>query len=668
MAGILGIFNETGLPPHGFCLLWNPGLIWLHVVSDALIALSYYSIPLALAYFVVKRRDLAFSWIFRLFAAFILACGTTHLLEIWVLWHPDYAIQGMVKLLTAAVSVVTAILLWPLVMRLLAFPTPAQYSEVTTRLASATAERQVAVASLHRSEQSLRLLLEGVTDHAIYMLDPGGTVTSWNTGAARIKGYAERDILGQDYAVFFTPEDRASGLPVRALETAAQLGKFEDEGWRLRRDGSRFWASTVMEALRDETGTLIGYAKITRDVTEQRKAAIALEQARTALAQSQKMETVGQLTGGVAHDFNNLLTAILGGADLLGRRVSNLDETSRRVLAGITDAAQRGAALVERLLAFSRKQTLRPQPTDINQLLGAMSELLRPTLGERIAVETVLAGGLWPSFIDRNQLENAILNLAINARDAMPAGGCLTLETSNAFIDEAYAAQVSDLAAGQYVVIAISDTGTGMDDETVRRAFEPFFTTKPEGAGTGLGLSQVYGFVKQSRGHVKIYSEAGQGTTIRIYLPRHHGTAELDAHAGADPIAAPRGNETVLVVEDHADVRAYAAGALSHLGYRVLQAGNADQALDLLDTHPEVALLFTDVGLPGRNGRLLADEARGRRPGLKVLFTTGYARNAIVHQGILEPGLQLLPKPYTVETLARKLRVVLDAPEPVAQS
>ncbi|MDA8248096.1 MAG: ATP-binding protein, partial [Rhodospirillales bacterium] len=382
-----------------------------------------------------------------------------------------------------------------------------------------------------------------------------------------------------------------------------------------------------------------------------------------------KMETVGQLTGGVAHDFNNLLTAILGGADLLTRRLTGLDETSRRVLAGISDAAQRGAALVHRLLAFSRKQALRPEVTDVNRLIAGMSELLRRTLGEQIAVETVLAGGLWRTSIDRNQLENAILNLAVNARDAMPDGGRLTLETGNTLLDDEYAATNPEAKPGQFVLVAVSDSGAGMNAEVMRRAFEPFFTTKPEGAGTGLGLSQVYGFVRQSGGTVKIYSEPGQGTTVKLYLPRHVGEGEVAPETDLPTQQVPEGHETVLVVEDHEDVRAYAVSALGHLGYRVLQAEDAERGLAMLDAHPEIALLFTDVGLPGgRNGRALSEAAQARRPGLKVLFTTGYARNAIVHHGILDLGVQLLPKPYTLEMLARKLRAVLDEPlrEPVA--
>jgi PAS domain S-box-containing protein len=660
MAGLIGLFNDAGMPPHGFCLLWNPALIRLHVFSDALIGLSYYSIPAALAYFVLTQKSFAYNWIIRLFGLFILSCGTTHFMEIWVLWHPDYTAQGLVKAFTALVSAGTAVALWPLVTRLKTYPTPAQFRDVSDRLASETARRQRALASLHRSEQSLRALLEGVVDHAIFMLDPSGYVTSWSAGARRIKGYSEYEILGRHFSTFYTPEDRAAGLAEKALAVAAQAGKFETEGWRVRKDGSRFWAHVVMESLRNESGELIGYAKITRDFTEQHQATLALEQARAALAQAQKMETVGHLTGGIAHDFNNLLTAIIGGADLLTRRLAGIDDMSRRVLQGIIEAGQRGAALVERLLAFSRKQTLSPQVVDVNRLIAEMLDLLRRALGEQVRIGTVLAGGIWRVHVDRNQLENAILNLAVNARDAMPEGGRLTLETGNTVLDDDYAAISPEVAAGEYVMIAVSDTGTGMPPEVRERAFEPFFTTKPEGRGTGLGLSQVYGFIRQSGGDVRIESEPGAGTTVKIFLPRHAGAEAGDASHGLRHMPAPVGSETILLVEDHADVRAYATSTLGHLGYRVLEARDANDGLAVLAAHPEVSLLFTDVGLPGMNGRQLAEQARRMRPGLKVLFATGYARDALAHRGILDADVHLLPKPYTVEALARKLRAVLD--------
>ncbi|HZA67803.1 MAG TPA: response regulator, partial [Geminicoccaceae bacterium] len=380
----------------------------------------------------------------------------------------------------------------------------------------------------------------------------------------------------------------------------------------------------------------------------------------------QKVEAIGQLTGGVAHDFNNLLTIIIGNLETLQRQLARgdldparLDRAAENALRG----AQRAAALTQRLLAFSRRQPLSPRPIDANKLISHMSELLRRTLGEAIAVETVLGGGLWRTHADPNELESAILNLAINGRDAMPAGGKLTIETANVYLDERYAARHAEVAPGQYVVVAITDTGTGMSMEVLAQAFEPFFTTKEVGQGTGLGLSQVYGFVKQSGGHVKIYSEPDQGTTVKVYLPRL--LAEEDESETADRLetaSVDDRTQTVLVVEDDDDVRAHSVEVLNELGYRVLEAPNAQAALEIMGRQPEVALLFTDVGLPGgMNGRQLAEEALRRCPGLQVLYTTGYARNAIIHDGRLDAGVELITKPFSYARLAAKLRDLLDA-------
>jgi len=373
------------------------------------------------------------------------------------------------------------------------------------------------------------------------------------------------------------------------------------------------------------------------------------------------MDTIGQLAGGVAHDFNNLLTAILGGVSLLERRIGQqISGDASQIVSAIQDAARRAASLTHQLLAFSRKQTLAPRVADANKLIAETSELLRRTLGERIEIETVLAGGLWRTFADVTQLQNAILNLAVNARDAMPDGGKLTLETGNVFLDEDYAAANGDLQPGQYVMIAVSDTGTGMSEQIMEKAFDPFFTTKPEGKGTGLGLSQVFGFVKQSGGHIKLYSEIGRGTTVKIYLPRHTEQEEREPVPDLPYAETPHGTETVLVVEDHASVRDYVVNALRHLGYRVLETGDSKEAIEVLGNHPETALLLTDIGLPGMNGRQLAHVARQRVPGLKVVYMTAYARNAISHHGLLDLDVHLLPKPFTVDALARKLRSVLD--------
>jgi signal transduction histidine kinase/CheY-like chemotaxis protein len=383
------------------------------------------------------------------------------------------------------------------------------------------------------------------------------------------------------------------------------------------------------------------------------------ETAEEALRQSQKMEAVGQLTGGIAHDFNNLLTVVIGNLDFAARAVegSNLPKAHRNIEAA-RQGAQRAAGLTHRLLAFSRRQPLQPQAVNLNRLVGGMSDLFRRTLGERITVETVLAGGLWLTNADQNQLESALLNLVINARDAMPGGGKLTIETANCHLDEGYAQANAEVQPGQYVMVAVTDTGTGMPREVLEKVFEPFFTTKEVGQGTGLGLSMVYGFVKQSGGHVKIYSEPGQGTTVKIYLPRLIGEEVLDERESRElPRAEAR--ETVLVVEDDNDVRAYSVESLTTLGYRVLEARDANSALATLQSQESVTLLFTDIGLPGLDGRQLAEEVHRLRPDLPVLFTTGYARNAVVHNNVLDQGVHLLTKPFTTEQLANKVRVVI---------
>jgi PAS domain S-box-containing protein len=519
--------------------------------------------------------------------------------------------------------------------------------------------REAADRALDLSEQQFRILVESVTDYAIYMLDANGHVTSWNLGAQRIKGYSAEEILGQPFSRFYTEADHRNGRPQRALETALREGKYEGEGWRVRRDGSQFWANAVIRPIRDEDGELIGFAKVTRDITEQRKQQEVLEKTQAAFVQAQKMEVVGQLTGGVAHDFNNLLTSIIGSIDLLERDGAITAEEPRRLLGIAKRSAERGASLTQRLLAFSRRQALDPRQTDVNRLVAGMSELLHRTLGEGIGIETVLAGGLWRTFVDPNQLESALLNLAINARDAMPDGGKLTIETGNTYLDDDYAAMNAEVTAGQYVLIAVSDTGQGMPEAVMSRAFEPFYTTKSEGKGTGLGLSQVYGFVKQTGGHVKIYSEPGRGTTVKVYLPRQLVEAPIEEPPSRPDFSVLGEGQTILLVEDDDDVREYTRVALTSLGYRVLEASDGMSALQVLEGRPEVALLFTDVGLPGMNGRRLVEEARNRLPDLKVLYTTGYARNAIVHHGLLDADVELLPKPFTVETLGRKIRRVL---------
>jgi len=427
----------------------------------------------------------------------------------------------------------------------------------------------------------------------------------------------------------------------------------------------------------------IAHSTLTRANTELEQQSLALaesnrtllkqiderEKAEAALRQAQKMEAIGHLTGGVAHDFNNLLQIILSSLGMLKRRAPrwNLTEEAQPEFQGFVEAAtvgaNRAAGLTRQLLAFARRQPLEPTRIDVNRLVGGMSELLRRTLGEAVSVETVQSGGLWPIFADANQLESALLNLAVNARDAMEGGGKLTIETANAFLDENYVRSLPDVPAGQYVLVAVTDTGSGMTREVLASAFEPFFTTKDVGHGTGLGLSQVYGFVKQSGGHIKIYSELGEGTTVKLYLPRFAAQeGEAAGDGGEQVLPKATHAEVILVVEDEEGVRAFTVEMLRELGYSVLEAANGHAGLRQIEANPAIQLLFTDVGLPGgMNGRQLADQAMKLRPGLKVLFTSGYTRNAIVHGGRLDAGVALIGKPFTYAALAEKISEVLGA-------
>ncbi|MEH3147352.1 MAG: PAS domain S-box protein [Methylobacterium frigidaeris] len=438
------------------------------------------------------------------------------------------------------------------------------------------------------------------------------------------------------------------------------------------------WLARRGEAIRDNDTAGLRHVGVIYDVTATKRSEVALrelnetleqrvreaiaerEEAKEQLRQSQKMEAVGQLTGGIAHDFNNLLTGIVGSLDLMQTRIDEgrIENLSR--YAGLAmSSAQRAAALTHRLLAFSRRQPLQARPVDVNRLVSSMDDLLRRTLGERVRLEVVVAGGLWLTLCDPNQLENAVLNLAINARDAMPEGGRLTIETANAHLDDAYVAREIGLRAGQYVCLGVSDTGTGMPPEVIARAFDPFFTTKPLGQGTGLGLSMIYGFAKQSEGNVKIYSEAGHGTTVKLYLPRYRGEVEEPVEVRGMAPRAERG-ETVLVVEDDSTVRALVVEVLHELGYQTLEAADGPSGLHCLQSEAHIDLLVTDVGLPGLNGRQLAETGIALRPDLKVLFMTGYAENAAFGNGHLGTGMQMITKPFSVDGLATKIRAIIE--------
>lgn len=458
---------------------------------------------------------------------------------------------------------------------------------------------------------------------------------------------------------------RSDGMSVPVLVNAVER-RDDDGGLRFIRvtifnaSDRRRYERELLEARRAADKANSELLELNRTLEQRIAEAVeARIRSEDALRQAQKMEAVGQLTGGIAHDFNNMLAIVLSGLNLLERRMAKGDQDVGKFISAARDGANRAVALTQRLLAFSRQQALSPQALDANQMVSEMSEMLRRTLGETVRLETVLAGGLWKAHADKNQLENAVLNLAINARDAMPDGGRLTIETANCHLDDACAFEHA-IEPGQYVMIAVTDTGMGMSPEIKAKAFEPFFTTKGPGKGTGLGLSQVFGFVKQSQGHLKVYSEPGHGTSIKIYLPRHHGKGVAPRPSTSDVLALGSRSELVLVVEDDDQVLELTAQTLRELGYGVIEAHGGAEALEVLDAHPEVRLLFTDVVMPDMSGRELADEATRRKPDLKVLFTTGYAHNAVVHNSVLDPGVNLLQKPASLEQLAAKVRVALD--------
>ena len=484
-----------------------------------------------------------------------------------------------------------------------------------------------------------------------------GTITAVNPAWTALLGWQEQDLIGRSFLDLVHPDDGAATADAAAaLSDGTTIGRFENR-YRTRDHGYRWisWTAVPGAGLIHAVG---------RDVTAERERQLALEAAQEQLRQAQKMEAVGQLTGGIAHDFNNLLTGVIGSLDMMQRRIARgeLDRIERYATTAMT-SANRAAALTHRLLAFSRRQPLDPKPVNANRLVTGMEELLRRTIGEAVRLEIVTAGGLWQTLCDPHQLESAILNLAINARDAMPTGGILTIETCNAHLDGAYAARQRDVRPGQYVCICVTDTGTGMTRETIEKAFEPFFTTKPIGQGTGLGLSMIYGFARQSEGYARIYSELGQGSTIKLYLPRHHGAAdqdEADAAGLTEEHRAEHG-EVVLVVEDETAVRDLVVELLQELGYRAIEASDGPSGLQLLQSSLHIDLLVTDVGLPGLNGRQLADAARQHRPGLKVLFMTGYAENAAVANGFLDPGMAMITKPFAIDALATRIRDIIGA-------
>jgi PAS domain S-box-containing protein len=512
-----------------------------------------------------------------------------------------------------------------------------------------TAEK-LAAEALRESERQFRLFSEAATDHALIRLDARGLVSGWNAGAQRIEGYAEAEIVGQHFSRFYTAADRAAGAPERALATAATSGTYEHDGWRVRKNGSLFLAAVVIDAIRDEEGKLIGFANIMRDVTERHEARAKLQRAQDQLAQSQKMEALGQLTGGIAHDFNNMLMVVSGNAQILKERLR--DARNLRSVEAIELAAARGEKLTRQLLAFSRRQALNPMVVSLRQRLAEFRDLLVSSARGDIALVIDIGRSVWPVAVDVHELELALINLVVNARDAMPDGGTIVITAKNTRLQPE---DTPDAIRGEFVALTITDTGCGIADEILPKVFEPFFTTKQLDKGTGLGLSQVYGLTRQSGGTVTIASKLGNGTAVTLYLPRSHRPLSEQGFTEGDP---PRGGEKVLLVEDNPEVQETAGMLLDQLGYRVFRAQSAAAALQLLQSGEAVDLVFSDIIMPGElDGMALARQVKEEYPEIAVLLTTGYAKAANTQ----EAGFRILRKPYKLATLARAIRSALDA-------
>ncbi|MGE8145334.1 PAS domain S-box protein [Pseudomonas frederiksbergensis] len=512
-------------------------------------------------------------------------------------------------------------------------------------------DRKMAEETLKQSEQQFRLLVQSVTDYAIYMLSPEGYLTNWNLGAQRIKGYRPEEVIGKHFSMFYTPADREAGEPQRALATAAREGRFENKAWRLRKDGTQFLAHVVVDPIWGETGTLLGFAKITRDITEVTQAQHALEQTREALFQAQKMQAIGQLSGGIAHDFNNLLTVILGNLEIVRKRVTD-DPKIMRLLDNATQGAMRGVSLTQRMLAFARRQELKTEPVEIPALIQGITGLLRSSLGPSVSLETRFAPDLEPAAADLNQLELAVLNLATNARDAMPDGGKIVISARNEAVSDAAR---SSLPVGRYVCLSVTDNGEGMDPTTLASATDPFFTTKGVGKGTGLGLSMVHGFIAQLGGRFILHSQKDVGTTAELWLP-----VAIPGAVRATVIETPAMSTipglSVLVVDDDSLVLTSTSLLLEDLGHRVISATSGAQALEAFESGQAIDLVITDMAMPHMNGAQLAQEIRNRQPDLPIILATGYADRL---EGFVTE-LPRLSKPFTqlhlVEIIAQTMK------------
>ena len=661
------LLEPSGLTPHGFCLLWQPGLILLHAVSDGAIALAYFTIPAALAVFAVRRKDLAFGWIYLVFAAFILLCGVTHVMSVVTLWVPAYGAEGLLKGMTACVSIGASVLIWTMLPKALALPSPQTLRDANAMLSFRIAESENAQRRLRLSEARQRTIFLGLPA-ALYSLDPEGRVTEANDYTADLIGLTRERLIGRPITDFVPALQveayhDAMALTLRAGETREIESRF------LHASGRIIDVLVSSRAQAGHDGRAEHVLSVVTDVTARRQAEAALRDSEDRLRQSQKMEAIGKLTGGIAHDFNNMLTVIEGNLERLADHLQR-DERGSLLVGQAALAARRADTLIEQLLAFSRRQKLDPHPIDARDVLGGLHSLVERVIGEQIALVVEHDASPWLCLADRNQFEAGLLNLAINASQAVREKGItdgqVRISTSRITIsagDGWRDGGGETPEPGDYVRIRVADNGVGMSDDVRSRALDPFFTTKPTGQGSGLGLSQTYGFVRQSHGAMRIESVPGRGSTVEILLPR---AARDSAASFADPVPTalvddPRpaalGRELLLVVEDEPAVLEIAASSLRESGFRVVVAADAQAALSELAANPEVALVFTDIVMPGQTGVALAAEVWKIRPGLPVIFASGYSEEALAHQ--LPPDACFIKKPYRISAVIAAIRSAL---------
>ena len=679
----------TDFMPHGMCFLWNPAVLWLNVISDSLIAASYYAIPFLLFYFVKRRRDIEFKGIFVAFGVFILACGSTHLLGAVTVWQPVYRLDGLVKAVTAVASISTFVMLIPLMPMLLRLPSPAELSKVNRKLESEIKERRAAeeevqkansqlelrvtqrTAELAQSESMFRQLADAIPQ-MVWVAGPNGFVEYLNRRWFEFTGATTEQSAGMAWQQSLHPDERA--FAVNLWSNSIRTGAIFELECRLRASSGayRWFLGRGTPGFGPKREIVKWFGTFT-DIDDQKRSAESLKHVvedlrremerrrdvEDQLIQAQKMEAIGRLAGGVAHDFNNLLTVILGYNEMLRDQVTQ-DPEALDYASEVLHAAQRASALTNQLLAFSRRQVAVLRVLDLNEVVQHIEKMLRRIIGEDIELEIRLAPGLRPVKADPAHLDQVIMNLAVNSRDAMPGGGKLTIETANVELSEDYAGRHLDVQPGSYVLLAVTDTGSGMDEVTKSRLFEPFFTTKEKGKGTGLGLSIVYGIVKQNGGEILVYSELGRGTVFKIYLPVAQAPIE-GLPAEVAEVEWKNATETILVVEDEDQVRSLTQTILSRRGYRILEAASGKEALRILREHKEpIHLLLTDIVMPEMSGVELAREVERTRPGMRVLYMSGYTDTGAANQGLLTSDMWFIEKPFTSAALHKKVREALN--------